>query len=89
MAAINEISELLECAICLQNMENPKELVCRHMFCKSCLDEIIKFDQHGEGRIICPQRCREETIVGRTQTTNDLFSSFYIRNILEKLEGKR
>ena len=75
--------DYIQCSICLENYSNPKELLCRHLFCKKCIDDILRFNQDGSAVIDCPQRCERKTVISNIETTNDLGSNFHINNIVD------
>ena len=39
--------DMLLCTICQFRMEDPKDLDCRHSFCKCCLNELLIFSEDG------------------------------------------
>lgn len=47
--------EDLTCAVCLNNLKDPKLLPCLHSFCKGCLEGLVR--QTTSRQIVCP-RCR-------------------------------
>jgi len=51
------IAKLLECAICLDVLKDPKALPCLHSFCLSCLENTV---ESPESEIIKCPTCREE-----------------------------
>ncbi|XP_021354933.1 tripartite motif-containing protein 2-like [Mizuhopecten yessoensis] len=56
--------QLLECPICLEQMQSPKSLPCLHSFCEECLSTYIVTDLSGEMAAVtsfpCPV-CRKIT----------------------------
>ena len=85
-AGMRNVIKHLECSICLELFENPRELACRHIFCKCCLDEIVKFNEDGSGKINCPHGCNDNTILGADKTTNDIGSSIYVNSMIDELK---
>ena len=81
MAAFN-ISDFLQCSICLDMYDNPKCLACYHSFCKNCIDETLQFNHDGSATIDCP-KCKKQTFIDATKTTNDLHSNFEIKGIVD------
>lgn len=53
---LEELKEIVTCAICLDIMENPIQLECSHTFCQHCLRSLC--DQISSQ---CPQ-CRAVTV---------------------------
>ena len=53
----NAVDELLTCAFCLEEANNPKSLSCQHTFCLRCLKQCIEINHISE-RIKCPT-CRQ------------------------------
>lgn len=43
-ASDSSFQKLIECAVCLEILENPQQLKCQHAFCKECIDEWMKFE---------------------------------------------
>ena len=39
---VQAIEKLLECAICLERLKNPKMLPCQHTFCENCLQNLVE-----------------------------------------------
>lgn len=62
-----DLSKDCECAICLEIMENPRSLDCRHSFCKDCLETTVDFNENSEVVLKCPT-CRKVTNLGKGQT---------------------
>lgn len=85
---LEKLGKYLECSICLSKYSNPQQLTCRHQFCKECLDNILEFQDDGSAVINCPNRCREQTVIGKRQTTNDLGVSYEFKGMLEMLKLK-
>ena len=42
-----------ECAICLDNMENPMKQSCGHIFCKTCIIKMMEF-RKSQKALNCP-----------------------------------
>ena len=53
----DSITKMVECAICLDDVKDPKALPCLHSFCLSCLENTVESPESEI--IICPT-CREE-----------------------------
>jgi len=60
--AVKELEEQLNCAVCLQLYENPKDLACHHVFCVACLSRCRGKNERGDAVVVCPI-CREQTLL--------------------------
>ena len=50
-----DLQKVLECPLCLQQLENPKRLQpCYHSFCEECLKELIPASGEDDQNIKCP-----------------------------------
>jgi len=56
---VEEIRDVVTCAICLELFENAHLLACSHSFCMSCLRELCS--EMGSMRTRCPQ-CRATSV---------------------------
>ncbi|CAG5123812.1 unnamed protein product, partial [Candidula unifasciata] len=75
-----QISELLECSVCLERLDQScKVLPCQHTFCRKCLEEIILTKQE----LRCPE-CRALVTV----RVSDLPTNILVVRILEGLKTK-
>lgn len=86
--SLGELSDILECAICLDPVRNPKTLACHHSYCKNCLDNLVDFDENGAAVIQCPRACKRLTRIPREQTTNDLGVEFMLKRIVDVMVTK-
>ncbi|XP_021182080.3 uncharacterized protein LOC110370553 [Helicoverpa armigera] len=72
------IKELIQCALCLEVLHNPKMLPCQHTFCTACLSvyiaDLIIFD--------CPI-CRTRVQVLGPNFVDSLPSNLYIDSLLQ------
>lgn len=72
------IKELVQCALCLEVLHNPKMLPCQHTFCMACLsvyiEDLIIFD--------CPI-CRTRIQVHGENFIENLPSNLYIDSLLQ------
>ena len=91
---LEKISAKLECSICLTDYTNPKLLPCFHVFCKECLEPLVKQDHDGLS-LQCPI-CRHSTElppkgVAGLQSNFHVDHLFEIRDALKKvrLTGSR
>ena len=78
----SQLKSNLECGVCLNLLDNPKDLVCGHTFCKDCIDGLLKFKEDGSADISCPNRCKEVTYIDAQNTANDLRSSYILKTLL-------
>ena len=52
-----EISEEINCSICLDNFDHPRILPCQHTFCSDCLQNVAR--ENNPNTVDCPL-CRRE-----------------------------
>lgn len=72
------IKELVQCALCLEVLHNPKMLPCQHTFCMACLAVYA-----GNSPILeCPI-CRTKIQVTSPNYISDLPSNLYIDSLLQ------
>ena len=59
-----QVSQHLECAVCLERLKEPKMLSCQHTYCRECLEELLNTDGRRRNvyEIKCPE-CRKKTRV--------------------------
>ena len=71
----NAVDELLVCAICQDEVNDPKSLLCQHTFCFLCLKAYVK-SKDEKRKIMCPT-CGQYTELsnGITQLPKNLFFS--------------
>ncbi|XP_033100176.1 tripartite motif-containing protein 2-like [Anneissia japonica] len=75
-----DIDKLIECAICLKRIQNPKSLNCQHNFCLACLEDWVKKWR----KLTCPTCSRSYPIPeGGLQK---LPTNIFLNNLLETLE---
>lgn len=79
--ALEKLTEELNCPICLDTFDSPKQLQCNHIYCKHCLAKLVIRDGLGNLSICCPS-CRMLTSVP-VRGVKDLPSAFHINNLLE------
>ena len=53
------LAQRLECALCFELLQEPKQLICTHTFCQHCLAQLFQF-QSGTNTLSCPV-CRKIT----------------------------
>ncbi|XP_033100202.1 tripartite motif-containing protein 2-like [Anneissia japonica] len=72
--------KVLECAICLKRIQNPKLLKCLHSFCLACLEKGVK----KKRKLTCPTCTKSHPIPeGGLQT---LPTNIFLNKLLEALE---
>lgn len=81
---IEQISEQLMCAICLERLTAPKFLKCLHTFCFQCLQRIANNDPCQV--ITCPT-CRAETQLPDSGI-KQLTSNFFVNQMLDLVQLK-
>ena len=72
-------NSLIECAICMETLKNPKCLPCIHTFCLRCLESLGKSKRPGDA-IACPL-CRKLFKIPQ-QGFAELPHNFFIQEIL-------
>ena len=73
--------QLIECPICLHELQDPRLLSCRHIYCYKCLKDYHKKGNHGNA-LPCPQ-CREVTTLYQGGVDN--LSKFFLLNELKEV----
>ena len=80
--AIKKLEDQLTCAICLDNLKNPKLLQCFHVYCKDCLQRLLVRDQQGQLSLSC-STCRQSTVLPQSTGVSGLQSAFHVHHLLE------
>jgi hypothetical protein len=61
MAKVSSLAELVECAVCKEELKDARILACHHSFCLQCINEVInKSSAPAAISIPCPT-CRQTT----------------------------
>nr|XP_054770893.1 E3 ubiquitin-protein ligase TRIM56-like [Lytechinus pictus] len=76
--------EELKCALCLDQLKNPRLLICIHSFCEDCLETYYKKENHSVGKIACPL-CDEDTVLSDAGISG-LRRDFRAIGLMERLE---
>ena len=76
----NGLQELLECSICQEAFNDPRQLPCIHTFCFGCLEKLRASNQH-EDEVICPF-CRRNWKLP-SDGVNGLPKNFFIEKVRE------
>ena len=82
--SLKKIEEQLTCSVCLEFYEDPKLLLCLHVFCKDCLEKLLSktsIQHQGQPALQCPS-CRKPTPVPESGVSG-LEPAFYINNLFE------
>lgn len=48
-----QLEEIIQCAICHDNLSDPRVLPCSHTFCLQCMKDVAS---HNNGQFVCPLR---------------------------------
>ena len=86
--ALGKIAEQLTCPVCLECYMEPKVLACLHVFCKHCLEKLVRTGCGHEGVSVCCPSCRQLTQLPKGKVL-DLQSAFHIEPLLEIQETLR
>ena len=86
--ALTKLSKEVECILCHKTLSNPRILTCHHTFCQACLDEIITFQEDGNGQLKCPSSgCTNTVNIVVTETVSSKLSiSYMFQNVLHILK---
>ena len=72
--------QLIECPICLNELQDPRLLSCQHIYCYKCIKDYHKKGNHGNA-LPCPQ-CREGTTLYQGGVDN-LPKFFFVNELKE------
>lgn len=75
---LKKLEEHVQCAICLETYKDPKVLQCHHVFCSSCLSEVLR---QPFTSLDCPT-CRRETQLP-SGSVSELQSAFHMSELLD------
>ena len=73
--------QLIECPLCLNELQDPRLLSCRHIYCYKCLKDYHKKGNYGNA-LPCPQ-CREVTTLYQGGVDN--LPKFFFMNELKEV----
>ncbi|XP_021354930.1 uncharacterized protein LOC110451323 [Mizuhopecten yessoensis] len=89
---VNYDNILLECPICLEQMQKPKSLPCLHSFCEECLSTYIVTDLSGEMAAVtsfpCPV-CRQITSPVNHSESKEMWAQQFPTNSMVKESTSR
>ena len=76
-----EVDKMLECAICFEEIKQPKMLQCPHSFCLDpCLKNLAEINTQGKKySLVCPV-CRKTCSV---DDLNDLLDNYHLKSLIE------
>ena len=78
-SGFKELAGDLECPICLGELDIPKVLQCKHVFCAGCLQKWLRGN-----KLVCPI-CRYEQICDKKSGISDLPEPLIISKLQEKI----
>ena len=76
--------QLIECPVCLNELQDPRMLSCRHALCYTCVKDYTEKNKYDK-ELPCPV-CRLETPLGRGGV-NNLPTFFFINELKEIMMG--
>ena len=83
---IKQLEKHCECAICYEQLSNPRTLSCEHSFCKECLEDLIPgFKEDGSAEFVCPT-CQKEHVLGAGETVHSLQTSLLLKQIIDSIK---
>ena len=59
---MKKLEDQLNCSVCLDTYNDPKQLQCNHVYCQKCLGRLVVQNQQGQVILTCPN-CRQVTPV--------------------------
>ena len=81
-ACLDKLNLELECSICSEPFQDPRVLVCQHVFCVACLAKLGR----GEKIITCPI-CRQDTLISTGEGVSALPKPFILNNLRDTLDS--
>ena len=87
---INQLDENLECAVCLERLNDPRTLPCWHSFCKVCLEGFVKTCRDKAPRdrpireIPCPN-CRTTFVLDPDKQVADMPRNHFICSMVQAM----
>ena len=79
--ALERFDEQITCPVCLDQYTEPKLLQCHHVYCKVCLERLLK-RAADKTVLVCPT-CRKETPVPQEGGVLGLGAAFHINELIE------
>ena len=80
----------MACAVCLDQIKDPKTLTCHHSFCKECVEDLVKFIDDGSAVIMCPLGCSEINKLNSAETVDSsLCGSPIVKQLLAVLNHNK
>ena len=79
--ALERFDEQITCPMCLDQYTEPKLLQCHHVYCKVCLEWLLK-RAADKTVLVCPT-CRKETPVPQEGGVSGLGAAFHINELME------
>ena len=76
-----KLQRLIECSICLSELQDPRMLTCRHALCYTCLKDYVARNQYDK-KLPCPV-CREATALFEGGVDN--LPKFFFMNELKEV----
>ena len=92
-AAIDDLNEIITCAVCLSPAVNPKIIQCYHSFCLCCIqkvyDQAIQKNRALKGQLTCPM-CQQVTRVMNDDlsTLTSDFRATQLTGVIEKFQTR-
>ena len=86
---LSNLREEVSCSVCTNIFTDPKQLLCLHSFCLSCLQQWHRTShgRYGRDTIKCP-KCLKVSEVPRSGDLRDLPTSFYLNGLIDVLAIK-
>ncbi|XP_046384889.1 E3 ubiquitin-protein ligase TRIM32-like [Ischnura elegans] len=85
------VEELLECAVCLERLKEPRTLPCDHTFCLNCLKTQMSSPlgsaDGSAGVVKCPT-CRRDAAIPRQGGLASLPTNIYLESLLRVLSER-